>query len=217
MRFLAALGLLCLLAAGSSARAQVEVGAQLERSQSSCSTSASTLLVTLTNNTESDVVLDNEANHPWLSFLVCKHNHLPVRPERNGTFNALGLKAGRVEDAAHQSHPAVLLPRGGRLHRAGGDRPLRHRPDRLAGSALRGAARPQHLEPDAAGQRLGARLLADPLLAQAGHDRALPARGGPEREHRLRQHRPGPRSSPTSTPTSFSTRAATSTCSSSSP
>jgi hypothetical protein len=55
------------------------------------------LIVTVTNNTESDLVLDNEGNHPWLSFMVCKQDTLPVRGERQAMFKSLPLKVGETK------------------------------------------------------------------------------------------------------------------------
>jgi hypothetical protein len=55
------------------------------------------LLVTIQNIGGTDLVLDNNEGHPWLSFLVSKHNRLPVRPERDSTFAALSLKAGETK------------------------------------------------------------------------------------------------------------------------
>jgi hypothetical protein len=96
MRFLAALGLFFFLAAGSRALAQVAVGAQMERSQFLLYERVD-LLVTLTNASETDLALDNDGNHPWLSFMVYNHDHLPVRPERQALFKPLTLKQGETK------------------------------------------------------------------------------------------------------------------------
>ena len=93
MRFLAALGALCLLASTSLLHAQIQVSAQTERSQFLLYERVD-LLITVTNQGEADLVLDNNEGTPWLSFLVSKHNRLPVRPERNATFKPLTLKSG---------------------------------------------------------------------------------------------------------------------------
>ena len=93
MRLLAAIGALCFLALGSLASAQVQVAAQTERSDFLLYERVD-LLVTVANAGENDLVLDNSEGHPWLSFLVTKHNGLPVREERNGTFKAVTLKVG---------------------------------------------------------------------------------------------------------------------------
>ncbi len=93
MRHLAALGALCFLATGSLATAQLQLSAQTERSDFLLYERVD-LLVTVANVGESDLVLNNNEGHPWLSFLVSKHNRLPVRPERQGTFKPVTLKVG---------------------------------------------------------------------------------------------------------------------------
>ena len=93
MRFLAALGVLCFLAGSSVLRAQVQVSAQLERTGFLLYERV-ILHVTLTNVSDSDVVLNNDEGHPWLSFLVSKHNRLPVHPERDAAFKPVNLKSG---------------------------------------------------------------------------------------------------------------------------
>jgi hypothetical protein len=93
MRYLAALGALCFLATTSLATAQIQVTAQTERSDFLLYERVD-LLVTVTNAGESDLVLNNNEGHPWLSFLVSKHNRLPVRQERQGTFKPISLKVG---------------------------------------------------------------------------------------------------------------------------
>jgi hypothetical protein len=93
MRLLAAIGALCFLASGSLASAQVQVSAQTERSDFLLYERVD-LLVTVANAGENDLVLDNSEGHPWLSFLVTKHNSLPVREERNATFKPVTLKVG---------------------------------------------------------------------------------------------------------------------------
>ena len=52
------------------------------------------LLVTVQNLGDTDLVLDNNEGHPWLSFLVSKHNRLPVPRERESAFAPLTLKVG---------------------------------------------------------------------------------------------------------------------------
>jgi hypothetical protein len=96
MRHLAALGALCFLATGSLAIAQVEVSAQTERTDFLLYERVD-LLVTVANAGENNLVLDNSEGHPWLSFLVSKHNRLPVRPERPGTFKPISLKVGETK------------------------------------------------------------------------------------------------------------------------
>jgi hypothetical protein len=98
MRFSAALGLLCFMAAATLASAQVQVSARLDHDRSSFLIYERVdLLVTITNSSESDVALDNEEGHPWLSFLIAKHDHLPVPPERQALFKPLTLKVGEAK------------------------------------------------------------------------------------------------------------------------
>jgi len=96
MRYLAALGALCFLATSSLAPAQVQVSAQTERTDFLLYERVD-LLVTVANVGESDLVLNNNEGHPWLSFLVSKHNRLPVRQERQGTFKPVTLKVGETK------------------------------------------------------------------------------------------------------------------------
>src|SRR5476649_2603096 len=96
MRHLAALGALCFLATSSLAPAQIQISAQTERTDFLLYERVD-LLVTVANSSESDLVLDNNEGHPWLSFLVSKHNRLPVRQERQGTFKPLSLKVGETK------------------------------------------------------------------------------------------------------------------------
>lgn len=96
MRSLAVVGALWFLAATSLATAQIQVAAQTQRSHFLLFERVD-LLVTVTNIGDTDIVLDNNEGHPWLSFLVSQHtqhNDLPVRPERDSNFAALNLKAG---------------------------------------------------------------------------------------------------------------------------
>jgi hypothetical protein len=92
MRLLAALGALCFLATTSLATAQIQVSAQTQRSDFLLYERVD-LYVTVTNVGDSDLILNND-ERPWLSFLVSKANRLPVRPEREGTFKSVALKAG---------------------------------------------------------------------------------------------------------------------------
>ncbi len=96
MRLLAAIGALCFLATGSLATAQVQVSAQTERSDFLLYERVD-LVVTVVNAGENDLVLDNSEGHPWLSFLVSKHNRLPVRQERESTFKSVSLKVGETK------------------------------------------------------------------------------------------------------------------------
>jgi hypothetical protein len=93
MRYLAALGALCFLATSSPASAQIEVTAQTERSDFLLYERVD-MLVTVANTGESDLILNNEEGHTWLSFLVTKHDGLPVRQERTSTFKPISLKVG---------------------------------------------------------------------------------------------------------------------------
>ena len=81
------------LALVSSARAQIQVSAQTSRTNFLLFERVD-LLVTIQNVGDTDIVLDNNEGHPWLSFLVSKHNRLPVRPERTSDFAAVNLKVG---------------------------------------------------------------------------------------------------------------------------
>jgi hypothetical protein len=93
MRYLAALGALCFLATSSLATAQIQVSAQTTRSDFLLYERVD-LVVTVANTGESNLVLNNNEGHPWLSFVVSKHNRLPVRQERKGTFKPISLKVG---------------------------------------------------------------------------------------------------------------------------
>lgn len=96
MRLSAALGVLCFLATISFASAQIQLSAQTTRTDFLLYERVD-LLVTITNVGENDLVLDNNEGHPWLSFLVSKHNKLPVRTERQATFHPLSLKSGETK------------------------------------------------------------------------------------------------------------------------
>jgi hypothetical protein len=96
MRSLAIGMVLWLVAAGATAVAQVQVAAQTERTYFLLYERVD-LLVTVSNVGDTDLVLDNNEGHPWLSFLVSRHslpNYVPVRPERESNFPAVTLKAG---------------------------------------------------------------------------------------------------------------------------
>jgi len=96
VRYLAALGALCFLAASSPAMAQIEVSAQMERNNFLLYERVD-VLITVANAGETDLILSNNEGHPWLSFLVSKHNRLPVRQERESTFAPLTLKVGETK------------------------------------------------------------------------------------------------------------------------
>lgn len=93
---MAVIGALCFLATGSLAPAQIAVSAQTERSNFLLYERVD-LVVTVANAGESDLVLDNNEGHPWLSFLVSKRDRLPVRQERQGTFKPVTLKVGETK------------------------------------------------------------------------------------------------------------------------
>jgi hypothetical protein len=82
-----------LVAAGSAAMAQIQVSAQTTRSNFMLYERVD-LLVTIQNIGDTDLILNYDECHPWLSFLVSKHDNAPVRPERAATFKGLALKAG---------------------------------------------------------------------------------------------------------------------------
>ena len=96
MRCLAVLGALVFLALTSFARAQLQVTAQTERTNFLLYERVD-ILVTIQNLGETDLILDNNEGHPWLSFLVIKHSGLPVRSERESDFAALNLKVGETK------------------------------------------------------------------------------------------------------------------------
>ena len=93
MRLPAALGVLCFLATISFASAQIQVTAQTDRSYFLLYERVD-LLVTIVNQGESDLILNNDEGRPWLSFIVSKHNKLPVHSERHATFKPVSLKVG---------------------------------------------------------------------------------------------------------------------------
>jgi hypothetical protein len=93
---MAAIGALCFLATSSLAPAQIEVSAQTERTDFLLYERVD-LIVTVVNAGESDLILDNNEGHPWLSFLVSKRNRLPVHQERESTFKPVTLKVGETK------------------------------------------------------------------------------------------------------------------------
>src|SRR5260221_7249356 len=93
---LALLGVLWLLAASSSATAQIQLSAQTERS-SFLLYERVDIIVTIVNVGGTDLILNNDEGRPWLSFLVAKHNRLPVRQERSSNFRELTLKTGETK------------------------------------------------------------------------------------------------------------------------
>jgi hypothetical protein len=99
MKLLAFIGALCFLAACIPAKAQITVSAQTARSTFLLYERVD-LLVTIVNIGDTDLLLNNDADHPWLSFVVSHHvqqNYMPVRQERAGTFASLTLKAGETK------------------------------------------------------------------------------------------------------------------------
>ena len=88
--------MLGLLAARSHVSAQIQVTAQTQRSNFLLYEPVD-VLVNIQNMGDTDLVLNNDEAHPWLSFLVSKHtqhNRFPIRQERKGNFKSLTLKAG---------------------------------------------------------------------------------------------------------------------------
>ncbi len=95
MRLLAALGLLLFAATATPALAQIHIDAKMGRDRGDYLLYERTdMLVTITNTSDTDIVLDNEGSRPWLSFMICRHNTMPVRPERQAIFKPLALKQG---------------------------------------------------------------------------------------------------------------------------
>jgi len=98
MRLLAALGLLLFVATATPAVAQLHIDAKMGREGADYLIYERTdMYVTLTNTSDTDIVLDNEGSHPWLSFMICRHNTMPVRPERQALFKPLTLKQGETK------------------------------------------------------------------------------------------------------------------------
>ena len=96
MRSLAIIGALCFLAASLPVMAQITVTAQTQRSNFLLYERVD-LIVNISNIGENDLVLNNDENHPWLSFLLSRHtqqNYMPIRQERDSTFAPVTLKAG---------------------------------------------------------------------------------------------------------------------------
>jgi len=96
MRSLAILSALWLLTTAMPATAQLQVVAQTSRSNFLLYERVD-LLVTVTNIGNTDVVLNNDNKHPWLSFLLSKHagqNYMPIRQERQSNFDPVTVKAG---------------------------------------------------------------------------------------------------------------------------
>lgn len=99
MRLLAAIGALWLFATALPALAQLQVSAQTQRSQFLLYERVD-LLVTILNNSGTDILLDNNEGRPWLSFLLTRHtgpNYMPVRQERQASFQPLTIKAGETK------------------------------------------------------------------------------------------------------------------------
>lgn len=96
MKHLAIAAAFWLLAAACPVAAQITVAAQTQRSNFLLYERVD-LLVTVTNIGESDIVLNNDEGHPWLSFLLSRHvqqNYMPIRQERQSNFSPSTLKAG---------------------------------------------------------------------------------------------------------------------------
>ncbi len=130
MRLLAALGLLLFAATVTPALAQIHIDAKMGREGGDFLLYERTeMFVTLTNTSDTDIVLDNEGSRSWLSFMICKHDKMPVRPERQALFKTLTLKQGesktlRVnltplysfrEEGGYTAQAVVTLPGAGDL------------------------------------------------------------------------------------------------------
>jgi hypothetical protein len=88
-----------LLASGLCASAQlIQVSAQTARSMFLLYERVD-VLVTITNDGDTDIELNNDEGHSWLSFQVMgekiRDNFLPVHTERQSNFAAMMLKAGK--------------------------------------------------------------------------------------------------------------------------
>jgi len=108
MRHLAVICALWFLAAALPAMAQISVAAQTQRSDFLLYERVD-LLVTVTNIGDTDIILNNDdKQHPWLSFLLSRHdqhNYMPIRQERDSTFDPVTLKAGE-----HKTFRVNLTP-----------------------------------------------------------------------------------------------------------
>jgi hypothetical protein len=97
MRYLAVIGSLWFLATVMPAKAQIQVVAQTQRTNFLLYERVD-VLVTVTNIGDNDLILNNDdKHHPWLSFLLSRHsqqNYMPIRQERDSTFDPVTLKAG---------------------------------------------------------------------------------------------------------------------------
>jgi len=96
MRYLALVCALGFLAAALPASAQIQVMAQSQRTNFLLYERVD-LLITITNIGDTDLILNNDNKHPWLSFLLSHHvgpNYMPIRQERGSNFDPLTLKAG---------------------------------------------------------------------------------------------------------------------------
>jgi hypothetical protein len=92
-RLVALIGVLSFWTASSHALAQIEVTAQTERSTFLLYERVD-MLITIINAGDTDIVLNNNEGHPWLSFLVATKKRLPIRQERQSNFAPLTLKPG---------------------------------------------------------------------------------------------------------------------------
>jgi hypothetical protein len=108
LRHLAALGAVCFLATSSLATAQVQISAQTDRTDFLLYERVD-LIVTIANVGDTDLVLNNNEGRPWLSFMVSKHNRLPVREERQGTFKPISLKVGETKTLRVNLTPLFLF------------------------------------------------------------------------------------------------------------
>lgn len=79
-----------------AAHGQIQVGTELPRSTYMLYERLD-LIVTLTNIGGNDLVLDNDGNEPWLSFIVTRKNGLPVPVEGKASYAPLTLKVGETK------------------------------------------------------------------------------------------------------------------------
>jgi hypothetical protein len=100
MKWQALLAAVLFLATSLFASAQIQVSAETQRTNFLLFERVD-ILVTLTNVSGSDLVLNNDEGQPWLSFMVLgksvRQSYLPIHPERSSNFAALTLKQGETK------------------------------------------------------------------------------------------------------------------------
>ena len=135
------------------------------------------MLVTIANIGDTDIELNNDEGHPWLSFQVMgekfRDNFLPVHTERQSNFAPMELKVGKSKtfdvnitplysfrsEGNYRVSAVIDLPGAGEIVS-----------DPVSFAVQRGA---RGDERRARGRFAGARLLARALLALVGIDRAF--------------------------------------------